>query len=179
MRPVPAAAMIALVAGGLSGACTGPADPAQLAAVERMIRETEDMAAELDAQDTGALRHMASLFEAERPSIERRFRDTLLPQEAEVLGNYFQAMGTRLPAVLAERRAGRARIDSTALRLRNLRHDMEHGLLGGGKRQRALMLEQRWNARLRQDLDSITMHTQALIRDRKAYRAAIDPWLHP
>lgn len=171
--------MIALLSGGMLAACTGAADPAQLATVEHLIQETESMKAELNSQDTSALRHMFALFEAERPAIELRFRDTLLPREAEVLGNYYRAMNERLPALLARRRAEQARLDSATQRLRDLRHDLEQGLLDKAKREQALAIEQQWNTRLRQDLDSITVHTGALVHDRRTYRTAINSQLHP
>lgn len=174
-----AAALAALFSGCLLASCTHHADPAELAAVQRLIQDTDSMNAEINGQNNAALRHMGALFEAERPAIEQRFRDTLLPHEAEVLGNYYRAMNERLPAVLETRRMEQARLDSTAQRLRNLRHDMEQGLMGKALRGQALAKEQQWNARLRQDLDSINVHTGALIRDRKNYRAAIDNQLHP
>lgn len=179
MRPIPAVAMIALLSGSLSVACTHSTDPVELAAVERLIQDTENMNAELNSQDTSALRHMIALFEAERPAIEQRFRDTLLPREAAVLGNYYRAMNERLPVLMEERRTEQTRLDSAAQRLRNLRHDLEQGLLSKSKRQQALAMEQQWNARLRQDLDSIAVRTASLIRDRRAYRTAIDSQLHP
>ena len=46
-------------------------------------------------------------------------------------------------------------------------------------RQNALRIEQQWNAVLRQDLDSITARTRALVRDRKSYRTTIDSLLRP
>ncbi len=179
MRPIPAAAMIALVSGGLLAACAHSADPGQLAAVERLIGDTGNMNAELNNQDTAALAHMSALFEAERPAIGQRLRDTLLPREAEVLGNYFRAMNERLPLLIDERRAQQARLDSTARRLRNLRHDMEQGLMGKSKRRQALEMEQQWNVRLHQDLDSLAARTMALLHERRTYRAAIDSQLHP
>lgn len=179
MRPVPAVAMIALLSGTFLAACNHTPDPIRLAAVERMIDQTEKMTAEMNDQDTNALRHMVSLFEAERPAIEQRFRDTLLPREAEVLGNYYRAMGERLPAVLAQRRTQQARLDSAAKRLRDLRHDMEHGLMGPNKCEQALAAEQQWQTRLRQDQDSIIRRTDVLRQERRTYRQAIDSQLHP
>ncbi|MBX2983510.1 MAG: hypothetical protein WBB32_15530 [Flavobacteriales bacterium] len=176
-RAIPVAVLLALASGSLLSACSRPVDPAELATVERMIQQTESMRIELNSLDTNALRHMGSLFEAERPSIEQRFRDTLLPHEAEVLGNYHRAMAERLPMVLSARHTEQARLDSTLFRLRNLRHDLEQGLLNKNKRQAALEMEQRWNNALRDDLDSVASITQVLIRDRTAYRSAIDSLL--
>lgn len=176
-RAIPVAVLLALASGSLLSACSRPADPAELATVEKMIQQTESMRIELNSMDTTALRHMCSLFEAERPSIEQRFRDTLLPHEAEVLGNYHRAMAERLPDLLSARHVERARLDSTLIRLRNLRHDLEQGLLSKNKRQAALEMEQRWNSSLRQDLDTVAAITQVLIRDRTGYRASIDSLL--
>ena len=117
------------------------------------------------------------MFEAERPSIEQRFRDTLLPHEAEVLGNYHRAMAERLPRLMDERRSALGRTDSTLLRLRDLRHDLRNGLLSKNGRRNALAMEQRWNNALRDELDLVTDHTKALIRERTTYRAAIDSLL--
>src|SRR5690606_13826584 len=97
--------------------------------------------------------------------------------EAEVLGNYHRAMAERLPRLMQARRAERARLDSTLIRLRHLRHDLDQGLMTGKKRQAALHMEERWNTALRQDLDSLAARTQALIQERTSYRAAIDSLL--
>ena len=177
-RAIPVAVLLALASGSLLSACSRPADPAEMATVEQLIQQTESMRIELNSSDTNALRHMGSLFVAEQPSIAQRFRDTLLPHEAEVLGNYHRAMAERLPMVLSARRAEQARLDTTLLRLRNLRHDLEQGLLSKNKSQEALDMEQRWNNALRQDLDSIDAITQKLIFDRRTYRSAIDSLLH-
>ncbi|HRN37272.1 MAG TPA: hypothetical protein PLL18_10230, partial [Flavobacteriales bacterium] len=99
--------------------------------------------------------------------------------EAEVLGNYHRAMAERLPELLAQRSGLRARMDSAATRLHDLRHDMELGLMNSRKRSEALEAEKRWNVFLRQNLDSLNARTQSLVRDRKAWRAAIDSLLRP
>ncbi|MCB0758460.1 MAG: hypothetical protein KDC01_08380 [Flavobacteriales bacterium] len=176
-RTIPAVVLLALVSGSLLPACSRPADPAQMATVEQLIQQTESMRTQLNSMDTNALRHMGSLFEAERPSIEQRFRDTLLPHEAEVLGNYHRAMAERLPRLMDERRSALGRTDSTLLRLRDLRHDLRNGLLSKNGRRNALAMEQRWNNALRDELDLVTDHTKALIRERTTYRAAIDSLL--
>ncbi len=178
-RPVPAALIFALVAAGMLPACTHRATPEELAAVERMIQANDSMLAEMDRTDTTALRHMHTLFEAERPAIEARFKDTLAPHEAEVLGNYHFAMSNRLPLLLDARAAERLRLDSAALRLRNLRHDMEHGLLRTDDRQQALHTEQRWGSALRGNLDSLNARTQTLLRERRVLRSEIDSLLRP
>jgi len=176
-RAIPATVLLAFVAGSLMSGCTTPASPQELAAVERMIQQTESMRTQLNGPDTTALRHMGALFQAERPGIEQRFGDTLLRPEAEVLGNYHRAMAERLPRLMQARRAERARLDSTLIRLRHLRHDLDQGLMTGKKRQAALHMEERWNTALRQDLDSLAARTQALIQERTSYRAAIDSLL--
>lgn len=176
-RAIPAAVLLALIAGSLLPGCTTPASPQELAAVERMIQETESMRIQLNGPDTIALRHMGALFQAERPGIEQRFGDTLHRHEAEVLGNYHRAMAERLPRLMAARRAEQARLDSTLTRLRNLRHDLGEGLLNQRKRQAALHMEQRWNAVLRQDMDSLAARTRDLVQERAVYRAAIDSLL--
>lgn len=177
MRTIPAAVLLALGSGGLLTACTHRADPAEMATVERMIEKTDSMRMELIGMDTTALHHMHALFEAERPGIQQRFRDTLLPHEAQVLGNYHQAMAERLPELLARRHVEQARIDSTLMRLRDLRHDMDQGLMNKKAREKALALEKGWNASLRNNLDQVETATKELIRDRTSYRAAIDSLL--
>jgi hypothetical protein len=178
-RPVPAVVPVALVLAGMLPACTHRATPEDLAAVERMIQANDSMRAELERADTNALRHTHALFEAERPAIAARFKDTLLPHEAEVLGNYHAAMSRRLPLLLDARAAELSRIDSAALRLRDLRHDMENGLMGKEERSKALAAEQRWGKYLRNTLDSLNLRTQNLLRDRRTLRSAIDTLLHP
>ncbi len=173
-RAIPAAVFLTLVSGSLITGCTQPADPATLATVERMIQQTDSLRMELNGMDTTALRHIQALFQAERPGIELRFKDTLRGGEAEVLGNYYQAMAERLPHLLAERRKQQERSDSTLLRLRNLRHDLTYGLLSKKEQRQALAMENAWNAFLREDLDRIAADGKQLINDRRAYRAAID-----
>ena len=177
MRTIPAAVLLALGSGGLLTACTNHADPSEMATVERMIEETDSMRMELIGMDTTALHHMHALFEAERPGIDQRFQDTLLPHEAQVLGNYYQAMAERLPRLLSDRNMEEARIDSTLMRLRNLRHDMDQGLMNKKTREKALALENEWNTSLRNDLDRVEVATKQLIRDRTTYRATIDSLL--
>lgn len=177
MRTIPAAVLLALGSGGLLTACTNHADPSEMATVERMIEKTDSMRLELIGMDTTALRHMHALFEAERPGIEQRFRDTLRPHEAQVLGNYHQAMDERLPRLLADRNVEQARIDSTLMRLRDLRHDMDQGLMNKKARDKALAVEKSWNTLLRNDLDQVEKATKQLIRDRTTYRSAIDSLL--
>lgn len=176
-RTIPAAVLLALGPGGLLTACTNLADPAEMATVEQMIDKTDSMRLELMGMDTARLHHMHALFEAERPSIEQRFRDTLLPHEAQVLGNYHRAMDERLPRLRADRLREQARLDSTLTRLRNLRHDMGEGLMGKKAREKALAMEKGWAASLRHDLDQVVAATEQLIRDRTAYRTAIDSLL--
>jgi hypothetical protein len=171
--------LVALVTAGITSACTHRAAPEELAAAGGLINSTDSMRAELDRADTNALRHMGALFLAERPGIELRFKDTLNPREAQVLGNYHWAMSVRLPRLMEERMAEKARLDSTLRRLQGLRHDLEHGLMPSAARQNALRIEQQWNAVLRQDLDSITARTRALVHDRKSYRTTIDSLLRP
>jgi len=177
MRTIPAAVLLALGSGGLLTACTHRADPSEMAIVERMIEETDSLRMELIGMDTTALHHMHALFEAERPGIEQRFRDTLRPHEAQVLGNYHQAMAERLPRLMAERHTEETRIDSTLMRLRNLRHDMDQGLMNKEARENALAMEEGWNSSLRNDLGQVEMATKQLILDRTTYRAAIDSLL--
>ena len=177
MRTIPAAVLLALGSGGVLTACTHRADPAEMAAVERMIETTDSMRSELISADTIALHHMHALFDAEQPGIEQRFRDTLRPHEAQVLGNYHQAMGERLPRLMDRRNAEENLMDSTRMRLRDLRHDMSQGLLNKQAREDALRSEKEWNTSLRNDLDQVTKATQQLIRDRATYRAAIDSLL--
>lgn len=178
-RPVPVAAWLALMTVGMLPACTHRASPQERAAVERMILTTDSLRAELDRADTNALRHMGDLFRAERPAMEARFGDTLLPREAEVLGNYHRAMAEFLPAVLAQHQAYREHLDSTAGRLHQLRHDLEEGLLDQEQRRTALAMEQRWVELLRQETRHTNQQAEALIRDRGTWRAAIDSLLHP
>ncbi len=178
-RPVPAATLFALVLAGLFPACTHRASADEMAAVERMIQINDSMRSELESADTNALRHMHSLFEAERPAIEARFKDTLLPHEAEVLGNYHATMSRRLPLLLDARAAELARLDSAALRLRDLRHDMESGLMNKEHRNRAIQTEKHWGTMLRSTLDSLSLRTQDLLSDRRTLRAAIDSLLRP
>lgn len=173
-----AAAWFALAGCTLAASCTRPASAPEMEAVETLIQQNMAMASELRGQDTAALRHMATLFAAERPAIELRFRDTLDPREAEVLGNYHRAMAGRLPELLAQRAIQRAQLDSAAMRLRNLRHDMEQGLLSPGRRQEALRMETAWNNILKARMDTIKARQSALEEERKSYRAAIDPLLH-
>ncbi len=173
------AALLSLVSGGMLPACNPQADPAQLATVQRMIQATDSLRTALEQADTNALRHMEALFAAERPAIEARFGDTLLPNEAGVLGNYHRSMAERLPALLALRQMEQGRLDSTRSRLEDLRHDLEQGLLDGPARETALAMEKRWIQLLRQETDSIRRHTRQLIDDRTAWRATIDSLLHP
>ncbi|MCC6838567.1 MAG: hypothetical protein IT230_00265 [Flavobacteriales bacterium] len=178
-RPVPAVLLVALVTVGMLPACTHRATPQELAAVERMIIATDSMRAVLDRADTNALHHMGARFTAERAGIEARFRDTLLPHEAELLGNYHRAMAERLPRLLAERRAGHALLDSSANRLADLRHDLELGLLDPESRREALAMEQQWATALHHQTDSLVRLTNRLISDRQRWRAAIDTLLLP
>ena len=177
MRTIPAAVLIALGPGILLTSCTHRADPSEMASVDQLIEKTDSMRLELTGMDTTALHHMHALFEAERPGIEQRFRDTLLPHEAQVLGNYHQAMAERLPRLMAERNREQARIDSTLMRLRNLRHDMGGGLMNRKTRKKALDMEMGWNRSLRNDFDQVEIATKQLILDRSTYRSAIDSLL--
>lgn len=179
MMRSPLAAGLAMLAWGCIPACTRPADPADLAVVERLIRSNEQMQQELNRMDAETLHHMSSLFEAERPAIERRFQDTLLPREAEVLGNYYRAMGEQLPRLLDSRNRQHQRLDSMAQRLLALRHDLEQGIMRRKQREQALAMEQQWDALLRSELDTLAVHTRTLVDQRRTLRAAIDPMLHP
>lgn len=178
-RPIPVALLAALVLAGMLPACTHPAGPDVMATVEQMIQATDSMRAQLDQADTNALRHMDALFQAERPAIEARFHDTLLPHAAEVLGNYHRAMAGRLPRLMVARHAQRTRLDSTRRRLYNLRHDLERGLMNRNRREEALRRERLWNMSLHRQADSIRVRTADLIHDRRIYRSAIDSLLRP
>lgn len=178
MRGIPVPALHALALGCLLTACGHPAGPDELAEVERLGRELDSMTAKLNAMDTVALKHMGALFEAERPGIELRFRDTLQPQEARLLGNYHRAMAERLPQLMAARTSELDRLEQAARRLHDLRHDMEQGTMNRNDRKAALAMERQWAAVLKSDLDSLAARTKHLIDARQAYRAALDSLLH-
>jgi hypothetical protein len=178
-RAIPAAAFLALLTTMSQQACRHPADPEMLAATEKMIRRTDSMRRELDNMDTAGLRHMEALFESERSAIEMRFKDTLSKDEAMILGNYHRAMAVTLPRVLDDRRRIRQRLDSLHQQLADLRHDLGQGLLKKNDQRQAMVMEQAWDSTLAQDVERLRADIGQLEQDRRKYRSAIDPLLHP
>ena len=178
-RAIPAWAFLALLTATLQQACRRSSEPALIATTEQLAKHTDSLRMELDNMDTAAITHMHALFISERPAIELRFKDTLSPQEAEILGNYHRAMAVTLPRVMGDRQRLSARLDSTRRRLDNLRHDLDQGLLNKKQQRQAVEVEQQWDSTLTNDVERLRSDIDQLEKDRLKYRSAIDPLLHP
>jgi len=178
-RAIPAWAFLALLTATLQQACRRTSEPEFIAATEDMAKHTDSLRMSLDNMDTAAITHMYALFTSERPAIEQRFKDTLSPQEAEILGNYHRAMAVTLPRVMGDRQRLYARLDSTRQRLGNLRHDLDQGLLDKKQQRQAIETEQAWDSTLTNDVERLRADIGQLEKDRLKYRSAIDPLLHP
>jgi hypothetical protein len=178
-RAIPVLAFLALLTATSQQACRRTSEPEYLAATEHLAKHMDSLRMALDNMDTAAITHMHALFISERPAIELRFKDTLSPQEAEILGNYHRAMAVTLPRVMGDRKRLSERLDSTRQRLGNLRHDLDQGLLARDRQRQAVAVEKVWDSTLTNDVERLRDDIGQLEKDRLKYRSAIDPLLHP
>jgi hypothetical protein len=178
-RAIPAWAFLALLTATLQQACRRTSEPEYLIATEHLVKHTDSLRTAIENMDTAAITHMHALFLSERPAIEKRFKDTLSPQEAEILGNYHRAMAVTLPRVMGDRKRIEDRLDSSRRRLGNLRHDLEGGLLNKKEQRQAVAVEQAWDSTLTKDVERLRADIAQLEKDRLKYRSAIDPLMHP
>lgn len=178
-RAIPAWAFLALLTATLQQACRRTSEPEYIVATERLVKHTDSLRTALDNMDTAAITHMHALFISERPAIELRFKDTLAPQEAEILGNYHRAMAVTLPRVMGDRKRLGQRLDSTYRRLSDLQHDLDQGLLSKKDQEQAVALEQAWDSTLTNDVERLRTDIDQLEKDRLKYRSAIEPLMHP
>lgn len=178
-RPIPILIGLALLSTMLQQACTHTAKPAQLADVALLIARNDSLRSELDAMDSASINHMSALFETERPEIELRFKDTLLKDEAEILGNYHQAMVTGLPALIMGQRLLFSRSDSARTRLVDLQHDMVQGSMKSADVSKAIEVEKAWAVHFEKQFIQLKQDAVDLREERERYRSAIDSLLRP
>ncbi len=178
-RAIPAWAFLALLTATLQQACRRTSEAEYVTATEHLAKHTDSLRTALENMDTAAITHMHALFLSERPAIEQRFKDTLSPQEAEILGNYHRAMAVTLPRVMGDRKRLSARLDSTRRRLDDLQHDLDQGVLNKEQQGQAVAVEQAWDSTLTDDVERLHSDIEQLEKDRSKYRSAIDPLLHP
>lgn len=111
---------------GLALGCRPAADPAQLKALDSMITNTEAASLTLDELDHGRYLRADSLFRTLQQRFADKFRDTLGREEALLLGNHYLVL--RAARTMGnDHLALRSTLEATAVRLRDLRRDLESG----------------------------------------------------
>lgn len=171
---IPAAFFGTLVVACLLPGCRHPADPERLEALDGLLGQVDSLEHTLDAMDTVELAHASVLYAAERTAIEARFKDTLAPQVAVVLGNYHRAMARTLPLALDEHRYTRAALDSTRIRLAHLRHDITRGLLKEEEESSFIAQEHVVVNDLAQRVGAVGVRLHSVQEDRTRFRAQAD-----
>lgn len=178
-RPIPAAAVPALLCALAVAGCVRQVDPVGMHAVNVLSFRIDSLKGRLAEMDTASLLHMGRLFSAEREGMERRFKDTLGVAEAEVLGNYYRAMGGTLPHVMDERLRLHALLANASQRLEDLQHDLCSGFISRTEAGQAVRVETEWCDRLSKDMAMLTAEAVKLQKDRAELRAKAAEFLHP
>ncbi|MFT3884817.1 MAG: hypothetical protein QM724_05120 [Flavobacteriales bacterium] len=176
-RRLPAAFLFAAALLTVATGCRRSTDPERLAALDRLLGEVDSLEHTLDAMDTLELVHARAIFDGQRDAIELRFKDTLSPQAAVVLGNYHRAMAQALPLALSEHRYTHNALDSTRIRLSHLRHDLLHGLLSEAEERTFLAEERTVVNDLAQRVGAVSVRLTTIENDRVLYKDQVDPLL--
>jgi hypothetical protein len=154
--------------------CRRGADPEKLASLDRLLGEVDSLEHTLDAMDTLDLARARTIFDGQRTAIELRFKDTLKPAEALVLGNYHRAMAQALPLALSEHLYTHAALDSTRIRLSHLRHDLMHGLLQEEEESAFIADEHAVVNDLAQRVGAVSVRLTSVEADRSLYKDQVD-----
>lgn len=177
MRAIPAATVPVLLLAAVCAGCGCAVDTSNMHAVNTLAHRIDSLKDRLADMDTASLLHMRDLFTAEREGIESRFRDTLPLAEAEVLGNYYRAMGGTLPRILDDRVRLQGLLSEASQRLEHLQHDICDRRIDLKGTAKALAVENAWCDRFMRDVGTLLTETAKLQRDRVALRSAAADFL--
>jgi hypothetical protein len=114
------------------GACKRSADAKNLASVDSMIVATDTLLASLRVIDGAELHRLDSVHASLSGALQRMLQDTVKKEDALALGNYHRAMGKTLGKVLKNEVQVRADLQMLQKQLRNLRTDVNNGILEPG-----------------------------------------------
>ena len=129
-------------------ACRGPSDPVKVKAIGEMTGQVDGLLLQLNAVDLPRYARMDSVFRtSQEQAIEEMLRDTLDRERALLVGNYFRAMDRAVPRVRRETPRLIDELARSKMQLKDLRHDIDRGLLPDGPKntyfdQEKLVVEQ-------------------------------------
>lgn len=116
-----------------TASCRGTGDPVKVRAIDSLLVHVDDLLLELGTIDLSRFTHMDSTFRtSRRQAIEDLLRDTLDRREALLVGDHFRAMDQSVPQVLEGTPRAITELEHCKQQLKDLRHDIDHGLLPEG-----------------------------------------------
>lgn len=120
-----AAALLVLTLGG----CRRDSDPALVAELDSLITHLDSLDGAFAAIDMAEHLAMDSVFQGQVPALKQAFLDTLDRDTALLLGNYYRAMTKSQRRLLGEYGRLRTELDSSLKKVRDLRKDVDRGLI--------------------------------------------------
>ena len=175
---VPLAIMAAFLLLAHSG-CRRPADAHNLATVDSLLHVTDSLINAVKTLDIARIRRIDSLYALKAERVEQRMRDTLNKQEALALGNYHRTMSKDPGRTLKGQPSVLARLDVSLLQLKNLRNDVEKGLLEPAVESKYILDERAALARASADAETVFAGFATIVRDDGQYGAAVEALLAP
>lgn len=111
------------------GSCRRDNDPALVAELDSLITHLDSLDQAFRAIDADAHRAIDSVFKGQVPALQQAFLDTLNRDTALLLGNYYRAMTKSLGRLVSEHGQVRNDLDSALKKVRDLRRDVDRGLI--------------------------------------------------
>ena len=111
------------------GSCRRDSDPVLVAELDSLITHLDSLDQAFRAIDEDEHRAMDSVFKRQVPALQQAFVDTLDRDTALLLGNYYRTMTKSLGRLVKEHAQVRSGLDSSLKKVRDLRRDVDRGLI--------------------------------------------------
>ena len=111
------------------GGCQRDSDPALVSELDSLIVHLDSLEAAFAAIEPAEHQHMDSVFQGQVVALQQAFMDTLQQDTALLLGNYYRAMTKSQRRLLGEYGRVRTALDSSLKKVRDLRRDVDRGLI--------------------------------------------------
>ena len=111
------------------GGCQRDSDPALVSELDSLIVHLDSLEVAFAAIDPAEHQHMDSVFQGQVVALQQAFMDTLQQDTALLLGNYYRAMTKSQRRLLGEYGRVRTALDSSLKKVRDLRRDVDRGLI--------------------------------------------------
>lgn len=158
-------------------ACRRPADAHNLAAVDSLLHVTDSLISAVKTLDIARVKRIDSLYALKAERVEHYMRDTLDKPEALAFGNYHRTMSKYPGRTLKGHPSVLARLDVSLVQLKNLRNDIEKGLLEPAVGSKYILDERAALARASADAENVSAGFATILRDDLQYGAVVDSLL--